>query len=176
MSEARPIDARRRLIICARCGAAADSGARFCQACGQAFPRAGEPACPHCGSPYWPGAAYCETCSAALPATPHLIITTTGIRLALFTAGQSAVTLGRADALSGVAPDLDLETYGGALSGLSRRHARITRRDNQCWIEDLNSVNLTYLNQQRLTPEQLTPLKDGDVIRLGNLLVTFRSK
>jgi pSer/pThr/pTyr-binding forkhead associated (FHA) protein len=101
-------------------------------------------------------------------------VTNTGLRLPLFSGDQSDIIVGRSDALSGVAPDLDLEPYVGELAGLSRRHARLTLRDGQCWIEDLNSVNWTYLNNQRLSPERPAPLKDGDLLRLGNVLLTFR--
>ena len=61
-------------------------------------------------------------------------------------------------------------------TSVSRRHARLTQRDEHYWLEDLNSVNLTYLNNQRLTPDRPAPLKDGDLLRLGRLLLTFRSE
>jgi pSer/pThr/pTyr-binding forkhead associated (FHA) protein len=99
----------------------------------------------------------------------------TGLRLALFHGDQSAVAVGRSDALSGVTPDFDLDPYVSELAGLSRRHARLTLRDSQCWIEDLNSVNWTYLNNQRLSPERPALLKDGDLLRLGNVLLTYRA-
>jgi pSer/pThr/pTyr-binding forkhead associated (FHA) protein len=121
------------------------------------------------------GAAYCESCGAALPSTPHLVLIAAGLRLPLFSADQSAVVAGRSDALSGVCPDLDLELYAGELAGLSRRHARFTWHDQRCWIEDLNSVNWTYLNNQRLLPEKPAPLNDGDLLRLGNVLLTYRA-
>jgi pSer/pThr/pTyr-binding forkhead associated (FHA) protein len=95
--------------------------------------------------------------------------------LLLFSGDQINVVAGRADALSGVTPDLDLEPYAGELAGLSRHHARLTLRDGQCWIEDLNSVNWTYLNNQRLSPERPAPLNDGDLLRLGNVLLTYRA-
>jgi pSer/pThr/pTyr-binding forkhead associated (FHA) protein len=85
------------------------------------------------------------------------------------------VVVGRADALSGVAPDLDLDPYAGELAGLSRRHARVLQQEGRCWIEDLNSVNWTYLNHQRLTPDKPAPLNDGDLLRLGNVPLTFRT-
>jgi pSer/pThr/pTyr-binding forkhead associated (FHA) protein len=114
-------------------------------------------------------------CGAALPPRPHLVVTNTGLRLPLFSSDQRDITVGRSDALSGMAPDLDLEPYVGELAGLSRRHARLTLRNDQCWIEDLNSVNWTYLNNQRLSPDKPAPLKDGDLLRLGNVLLTFRA-
>jgi hypothetical protein len=173
---------RGRWTACARCNTPLEPGARYCPSCGLAFPRSAPlgPPCPECAAINLPGAAYCETCGAALPPRPYLVVTNTGLRLPLFGGDQAAVApaavvVGRADALSGVTPDLDLEPYAGELAGLSRRHARLTLRDGQCWIEDLNSVNWTYLNNQRLSPEKPAPLKDGDLLRLGNVLLTYHA-
>ena len=56
--------------------------------------------------------------------------------------------------------------------GVSRHHARITLRDASATIEDLESKNGTYLGGQRVVgPSSLT---DGDQIRLGSVVVTFR--
>lgn len=48
---------------------------------------------------------------------------------------------------------------------ISRTHARIVRRGESLWLEDLGSTNGTYLNEQRLFEPAL--LKSGDVIRVG---------
>jgi len=171
------IASRGRRLACAHCGTAVDQGARFCPACDRLFPRSAPIglACPHCATTCLPGAEFCEACGAALPPRPYLIINESGLRVNILTGDQTSVVVGRADALSGVAPDLDLDPYAGELAGLSRRHARIFVLQDQCWIEDLNSVNWTYLNQQRLTPDQPMPLNDGDLLRLGNVLLTFRA-
>ncbi len=166
---------RGRWLACARCNTPLEPGARYCPSCGLALPDPIGIACPQCAAINLPGTAFCETCGAALPSRPHLVVLNTGLRLPLFSGDQTAVVVGRSDALSGVTPDLDLEPYAGELAGLSRRHARLTLRDNQCWIEDLNSVNWSYLNNQRLSPERPTPLKDGDLLRLGNVLLTYHA-
>jgi RNA polymerase subunit RPABC4/transcription elongation factor Spt4 len=168
---------RGRRIACAQCGTLTELGARFCPACGQPFPRSAPIglACPQCASLAVPGTPFCETCGAALLAQPYLIVTESGLRLNLLAGEQTNVVLGRADVLSGVAPDLDLDPYAGELAGLSRRHARVFVQDRHYWIEDLNSVNWTYLNNQRLTPTKPVMLNDGDLLRLGNVLLTFRA-
>ncbi len=166
---------RGRRLACAQCGTVTDPGARFCPACGQPFPHLIDLACPQCASANVPGTKFCEACGTALPAQPYLIVNETGVRLNLFSANQTNVVVGRADALSGVAPDLDLDPYAGELAGLSRRHACVRWQEDRCWIEDLNSVNWTYLNNQRLTPDKPLPLNDGDLLRLGNVLLTFRA-
>jgi hypothetical protein len=168
---------RGRWIACARCNIAIEPGASYCPNCGQSLPRTAQLglACPTCAAHNPVSAAYCERCGATLPPYPYLIVVQSGLRLPLFSGEQRVTVAGRSDALSGVNPDLDLEAYAGELAGLSRRHARFTWRDQRCWIEDLNSVNWTYLNNQRLTPEKPTPLNDGDLLRLGNVVLTFRA-
>jgi hypothetical protein len=166
---------RGRWIICSRCGTSNEPGASYCPSCGQSLPHPSGLACPHCAAINLSGAAFCETCGAALPPHPHLVVSQTGLRLPLFKEDHIEVVVGRSDTLSGVTPDLDLEPYTGELGGLSRRHAKFTLYDNHCWIEDLNSVNWTYVNNQRLSPERPAPLNDGDLLRLGNVLLTYRA-
>jgi hypothetical protein len=86
------------------------------------------------------------------------------------------VVLGRLDASRAVFPDVDLTSEQGLEKGISRRHARISRRANQVFIEDLNSLNGTYLNANRLVPELPYPIKDGDQIQLGKLVLTVGLK
>jgi pSer/pThr/pTyr-binding forkhead associated (FHA) protein len=169
------ISSRGRRLACAHCGTTADQGARFCPACGWPFPQSIGLACSHCASLNVPGTKFCEACGAVLPTRPFLLVNSSGLRVNLFPAAETSVVVGRADALSGVTPDLDLDPYAGELAGLSRRHARIFIQQDQCWIEDLNSVNWTYLNQQRLTPAKPMSLSDGDLLRLGNVALTFRA-
>ena len=166
---------RGRWIACARCHTAIEPGASYCPSCGQPLPNPIGSACPQCAAINSLHVAFCESCGAAVPQHPHLIVTTSGLRLPLFSHDQTVVVVGRSDALSGVAPDLDLEPYADELAGLSRRHARFSWRNDRYWIEDLNSVNWTYVNNQRLAPERPAPLNDGDLLRLGNVLLTFRA-
>lgn len=56
--------------------------------------------------------------------------------------------------------------------GVSRRHARITVKDDQATLEDLGSRNGTFLRGQRLVAP--ATLHDGDEVRLGPVSVTFR--
>ena len=57
-------------------------------------------------------------------------------------------------------------------STVSRRHARITLDPSGAMVEDLGSKNGTYVNDRRL--EVPTRIADGDQIRIGSLLFTFR--
>jgi diguanylate cyclase (GGDEF)-like protein len=53
---------------------------------------------------------------------------------------------------------------------ISRRHCRVYRYDGRFWVEDLNSTNHTYLNEE-LT--DCSPLRDGDHIRLSQTVLKF---
>jgi DNA-binding winged helix-turn-helix (wHTH) protein len=57
-------------------------------------------------------------------------------------------------------------------STVSRRHAQIVIDANGVMVEDLGSKNGTYVNDQRVSGP--TPITDGDQIRVGSLLFTFR--
>ncbi|MBI3536588.1 MAG: FHA domain-containing protein [Chloroflexi bacterium] len=70
--------------------------------------------------------------------------------------------------------DRDMFTFGRSAENqvivndaqVSReRHALIQRRADQYWIEDLNSLNGTWVNRERIT--QATRLHDNDVIQIG---------
>ncbi len=82
------------------------------------------------------------------------------------------VVLGRLDAGRAIFPDVDLSSEEGLERGVSRRHARISRRGGEVFIEDLNSLNGTFLNATRLVPELPYPVKDGDEMQLGKLVLS----
>ena len=49
-------------------------------------------------------------------------------------------------------------------SSMSRKHAAIIRIDNEFYIEDLNSTNKTYLDNEQIMPHVRKLLSDGSVI------------
>jgi hypothetical protein len=51
---------------------------------------------------------------------------------------------------------------------ISRRHARITNENGVFFIEDLQSMNHTYLNDKQLAEKERAVLRNGDHIRLAN--------
>ena len=57
-------------------------------------------------------------------------------------------------------------------STVSRRHARIAIDTSGAVVEDLGSKNGTYVNDRRI--DAPTPVVDGDQVRIGSLLFTFR--
>lgn len=82
------------------------------------------------------------------------------------------VIIGRTDTTRAIFPDVDLTNDGGIEKGLSRRHARISQAMGQVFVEDLRSLNGTFLNATRLVPDLPYPLKDGDQVQLGKLVLT----
>lgn len=83
---------------------------------------------------------------------------------------RKELILGRSDEVTDHSPHLDLAAYGAAEKGVSRRHAAIRQGEDTLTLIDLNSTNGTYLNGQRLLPNQPRVLRDGDEIRLGRLV------
>ncbi|HUP27441.1 MAG TPA: FHA domain-containing protein [Chloroflexia bacterium] len=82
---------------------------------------------------------------------------------------RAELIVGRADPQSNSYPDIDLGPYGGLDLGVSRRHFRLTRTGEQIYLEDLNAMNGTLLNGQRVPAYRLHPLRKGDLIALGKM-------
>jgi FHA domain len=91
-----------------------------------------------------------------------------------FSLSDEEANIGRWDAEGGVFPDVDLDSDDPEAK-VSRRHARISRRDGQYAIEDLGSTNGTFVNRgRRLAPGDSHPLQDGDEIIVGKTFLRFR--
>src|SRR5215216_1508933 len=141
--------------FCRQCGAQLRPEVRVCTTCGQPLNRLDQPV-----------AAVAPT--ATVPIQPH-------------TEAPPQPTLGELHT-SLIAPDgaeYDLvgrQTYLGRGESndirvdhpsISYRHARIIASDGQVMLEDLNSTNGTFLNDERVTAP--VPLRDGDTLRAGNV-------
>jgi pSer/pThr/pTyr-binding forkhead associated (FHA) protein len=74
---------------------------------------------------------------------------------------EETSTIGRTPANTIVLPD-------GSVSG---RHARVDRTAEGFVIEDAGSRNGTYINSEKLSEKRL--LADGDLVRLGKIILTF---
>lgn len=75
---------------------------------------------------------------------------------------QDSTTLGRH-------PDCDVVVEAGAVS---RHHAQILCLDDSYYLEDLDSRNGTYVNEQQVTDRR--SLEDGDRVRICDMEFRFR--
>ena len=152
--------------------------------------------CPLCNSVYPENTLFCEECGSYLPPSDSEemdplagSIEVQGGRgayktviLSLHDSGcvelplSKEVIIGRLDAERAIFPDVDLTNEQGIEKGLSRRHARISCREDRVFLEDLHSLNGTFLNATRLVPDSPYPLKDGDQVQLGKLVLTVHFK
>jgi hypothetical protein len=89
---------------------------------------------------------------------------------------SKAIHLGRLDPASDVFPEIDLTNDNGLERGVSRRHARILKREGDVVVEDLGSINGTFINGRRLAPYLPEVLHDGDQLQLGKLLVEVQMR
>ncbi|HMO34765.1 MAG TPA: SpoIIE family protein phosphatase, partial [Gemmatales bacterium] len=60
-----------------------------------------------------------------------------------------------------------------SVSAVSREHARIVYRQDQFYIEDLKSRNLTLLNNLKVEPDKPMPLVHGDKIKICDFHCEF---
>jgi hypothetical protein len=171
-----------------------------CPSCGTMNP-AGEAFCANCGAPLMTGAAPAPAPPApapsvapspapapeptpAEPPAPAPAVAGTGLQARLIVeadnqefdiSGKDNILIGREDAVSNIFPDIDLTPHGGEEGGVSRQHAHIFVENSQYMLEDENSTNFTFLNRQRLNPKTPTPLHDNDEIKLGRVLLRFKT-
>ena len=89
---------------------------------------------------------------------------------------MSTALFGRNDRLAGLIVDIDLSSKDGQTRGVSRRHARVRFINDRYLIEDLESLNGTFLNQRKLVPFVPEVLRDGDELRFGSLTFSVMLK
>ena len=79
------------------------------------------------------------------------------------------MVIGRGAAGGLMPPDINLSSYDAQKKGVSRYHASLQRRGEALLLTDLQSMNHTYINGQRVHPHEVRALHDGDELRLGQL-------
>lgn len=91
---------------------------------------------------------------------------------------KGEIIIGRTDVASTAFPTVDLSAAGPMAKSVSRRHARIIKRDDEIVLEDLGSVNGTFINDKKLAPFLPVTLNTGDRLHFGKvcLEVTIRNK
>lgn len=90
---------------------------------------------------------------------------------ALSHCGNSEIIVGRTDRLANYTPTLDLAFFGGYRLGVSRLHISIIIEEESVTVIDLKSCNGTSLNDMPLEALKPYPLKTGDELQLGSLIL-----
>lgn len=91
-------------------------------------------------------------------------------------ADHNEVVFGRQDPSANIFPQVDLTLYAAFQLGLSRKHATVIYKERQLYLQDLKSANGTYLNGVKLPAYEQHQIRNGDEIRMGQLImqVTFK--
>jgi DNA-binding winged helix-turn-helix (wHTH) protein len=115
------------------------------------------------------GYAFCGDATADAPAPPPQ--PPTGSRYWLAWNDRTFV-LSAGDNLIGRNPECGVWVDA---AGVSRRHARLRldAESGAAVIEDLGSTNGTFVNETRA--ESQVPLRDGDLVHIGSVPLTFRA-
>ena len=100
--------------------------------------------------------------------TTRLVEITTGTAFPL--ADKKDTTIGRMDPVTGIHPDVDLSPVDNKRS-ISRRHARLRREDDGglVLIEDVGTMNGTFVNGVRVSAGRPFPVKPGDSLVFGTI-------
>lgn len=86
---------------------------------------------------------------------------------AFFFSSGDETTIGRADPVTGILPDIDLTSVDTNRS-VSRRHAKIIKSgDDYHVLEEVGTVNGTFVNDQRIPTGVPVTLHNGDMVKIG---------
>lgn len=152
--------------------------------------------CLRCAHPNEPGATSCAWCGAPFTSATTTVkvsdlpkrssssqvprLKTVGEGLSLLVAGevrpvvliiQDEIILGRHTETEPSSNIVDLTAYNAGLLGVSRKHAAISTREGHYTLQDLDSTNGTWLNEKQIPANTPFILRNGDQIRLGQLIV-----
>ena len=160
------------MITCPTCGQESLEGALLCSKCGTYFGSGGhlttDPLSD--GEVDKTASGFAAPTFATVPLGATLILRgVTDPREIVVPRKMSSALFGRNDRLAGLMVDIDLTSADGQTHGVSRRHARIRFVNDRYLVEDLESLNGTYLNRRKLVPFVPEVLRDGDDLRFGSL-------
>ena len=99
-------------------------------------------------------------------ATRHRLVDVATGTAFFFSTGDET-TIGRADPVTGILPDIDLTPVDNNRS-VSRRHAKIIKTGEDYHVlEEVGTVNGTYVNDQRIPTGVPVTLHNGDLLKIG---------
>ena len=149
-------------VHCPECGFLNGEGANYCQKCGAFLGDAGNAT---------PTAAYRVGETGDIePISVDQVVDAQGAALVIragggrvgesFALGGDRMTIGRR-------PDSDVFLDDVTVS---RDHALLVRRGHEYYLDDLGSLNGTYVNRHRIDSHRL---EDGDELQVGKYKLTF---
>jgi len=151
-----------KLLFCTVCGTQLEADSMFCHSCGAAV---GDGARAEVLAEMPVAQSYREP-----PPVLRVVVGQHQV-MVQFPEGKTEQIWGRKDPAAHVNPDLDLTPFNGAALGVSRQHARVFYERGQLYIEDKGSTNHTHVQGRQLMPSTSQPLRSGDEIRLGRLVL-----
>src|SRR5260221_141190 len=96
-----------------------------------------------------------------------------GTGTAFFSSKGDETTIGRADLVPDILPNTDLPPVD-TNRPVSRRHAKIIRTgDDYHVLEEVGTVNGTYVNEQRIPTGVPVTIHNGDLLKIG--LISFKT-
>ena len=154
-------------LHCPDCGFVNPDGENYCQRCGH-FLGGGAPTQEHSGEPTTATYRVGETgelipidLDDAAAHGPVLVIRSGGGRVGeSFPLDGDRMTIGRR-------PDSDIFLDDVTVS---RDHALLVRRGGDLYLDDLGSLNGSYVNRRRIESHRL---EDGDELQIGKYRLTF---
>ena len=164
--------------LCSDCGAAHPVNTQYCDECGAKLSPAAEMIGTKTIERDLEGSGAEAPASAAIPVASGIEPAATALHISLVTPDRTrafglelhdVLLIGRTDRSSIQAPDVDLTMLQALQLGVSRRHARLLRTAGGVALEDLKSLNGTFVRGQRLGPHQPEPLRSGDELSFGKL-------
>jgi hypothetical protein len=152
---------------CPECGFLNDDAANFCQKCGASLARAEAPSGEPATATYRideSGELIPVDLDDVVSQGPTLVIRSGGGRVGeSFPLEGERLTIGRRPDAGVFLDDVTV----------SRDHALLIRRGDHYHLDDLGSLNGTYVNRSRIESHQL---EDGDELQIGKYKLTFLSR
>jgi pSer/pThr/pTyr-binding forkhead associated (FHA) protein len=168
-------------LHCTECGFVNDEGANYCQRCGALMPRAEVTGAPPGGAGGGAGGAGGDPITATyridetgelVPVEPG-VLTAHGPALVIragggrvgesFAVDRERMSIGRRPEAEVFLDDVTV----------SRDHALLIRRGEAFYLDDMGSLNGTYVNRSRIESQRL---EEGDEVQIGKYKLTFHAR
>ena len=96
-------------------------------------------------------------------------------RLQIEIRGVEGLVMGRSGNGSPYVPDIDLAPYEAFEKGISRRHAALVQYKGAVHIMDLDSMNGTFVNSNRVPSQMAVAVASGDILTFADLKLRILS-